>query len=93
MRQEGKPILGTPCVYVPEEIVLAAGGVCVGLCDGAEFPIPDAESTSHRPVPVDQIVLRLPGIQTVPSLPSCDGNRRREHSRRQEEDVRDNVRT
>ncbi|HII70599.1 double-cubane-cluster-containing anaerobic reductase [Methanopyrus kandleri] len=48
MRQEGKPILGTFCVYVPEEIVLAAGGVCVGLCGGAEFPIPDAEKYLPR---------------------------------------------
>ena len=32
VKKEGKPIVGTFCVYVPEEVVVAAGGVCVGLC-------------------------------------------------------------
>lgn len=36
-KAEGRPVVGSFCVYVPEEIVLAAGGVSVGLCAGAEF--------------------------------------------------------
>ena len=32
----GKKIIGTFCVYVPEELILAADGVCIGLCAGAD---------------------------------------------------------
>src|SRR5512140_2123304 len=30
-KAEGRPVVGTFCVYIPEEIVIAAGGICVGL--------------------------------------------------------------
>ena len=42
-REEGRPIIGTFCIFVPEEIILAAGGVCVGVCGGAQFSIPRGE--------------------------------------------------
>lgn len=35
-KQRGQHVLGIFCVYVPEEIILAAGGACVGLCAGAD---------------------------------------------------------
>ena len=35
--------MGTFCVYVPEEIILAADGVCIGLCAGAEVGSSEAE--------------------------------------------------
>lgn len=38
-----KKVVGTFCVYVPEEIVLAVDGVCVGLCAGAEVGSAEAE--------------------------------------------------
>lgn len=47
-KQEGRPVIGTFCVYVPEEIVHAAGGVCVGLCGGSQGSIADAEKTLPR---------------------------------------------
>lgn len=47
-KKEGKPVIGTFCVYIPEEIVLAAGGVCVGLCGGSQGSIPDAEKILPR---------------------------------------------
>ncbi|MDA8164756.1 MAG: double-cubane-cluster-containing anaerobic reductase [Desulfobacteraceae bacterium] len=47
-KQEGRPVVGTFCVYVPEEIVVAAGGICVGLCGGSQGSIPDAEKTLPR---------------------------------------------
>ncbi len=47
-RQKGKPVIGTFCVYIPEEIVLAAGGICVGLCGGSQGSIPDAETILPR---------------------------------------------
>jgi len=39
----GKKIVRTFCVFVPEEIVLAAGGIQVGLCAGAEIGSAEAE--------------------------------------------------
>ena len=69
MRREGRPILGTFCVYVPEEIVLAAGGVCVGLCGGAEFPIPDAEK--HLPRDLCPLIKSSYGFLVSRLSPYC----------------------
>ena len=48
VKKQGKPVIGTFCVYIPEEIVVAAGGVCVGLCGGSPGSIPDAEKILPR---------------------------------------------
>ncbi|MCX5998925.1 MAG: double-cubane-cluster-containing anaerobic reductase [Chloroflexi bacterium] len=40
---EGDKVVATYCVFVPDEIVLAAGAIPVGLCAGAEFSVPIAE--------------------------------------------------
>ncbi|MFA4837024.1 MAG: double-cubane-cluster-containing anaerobic reductase [Dehalococcoidia bacterium] len=42
-RAAGRKVIGTFCVFVPEELILAADGVCVGLCAGAEFGFEQAE--------------------------------------------------
>jgi benzoyl-CoA reductase/2-hydroxyglutaryl-CoA dehydratase subunit BcrC/BadD/HgdB len=42
-KKEKRKVVGTFCVYVPEEIVLAADGICVGLCAGAEVGSTEAE--------------------------------------------------
>jgi benzoyl-CoA reductase/2-hydroxyglutaryl-CoA dehydratase subunit BcrC/BadD/HgdB len=44
----GKKVVGTFCVFVPEEIVLAAGGIQVGLCAGAEIGKGEAEKVLPR---------------------------------------------
>ncbi len=43
-----KKVVGAFCVFVPEEIVLAAGGVQVGLCAGAEIGKGEAEKVLPR---------------------------------------------
>jgi len=48
LKKKGHKIVGTFCVYVPEEIVMAVGGVWVGVCGGAQFSIPDAETVLPR---------------------------------------------
>jgi benzoyl-CoA reductase/2-hydroxyglutaryl-CoA dehydratase subunit BcrC/BadD/HgdB len=40
----GGKVVATYCVFVPEEIVLAAGAIPVGLCAGTQFSIPMAEA-------------------------------------------------
>ncbi|TGU74637.1 2-hydroxyacyl-CoA dehydratase [Geomonas terrae] len=47
-KEGGKPVIGTFCVYVPEELVVAAGGICIGLCGGAQGSIADAEKILPR---------------------------------------------
>jgi benzoyl-CoA reductase/2-hydroxyglutaryl-CoA dehydratase subunit BcrC/BadD/HgdB len=47
-RATGGKVVGTFCLYVPEEIVRAAGGWCVGLCAGAEFGYDEAERIMPR---------------------------------------------
>jgi len=47
-KAQGKKIVGTFCVFVPEEIVLAAGGIQVGLCAGAEIGKGEAEKILPR---------------------------------------------
>jgi len=41
--QKNTKIFGTFCVYVPDEIIFAAGGIATGLCGGAQFWVPSGE--------------------------------------------------
>ncbi len=47
-KKKGSPVVGTFCVFVPEELIVAAGGICLGLCGGSPGSIPDAEKTLPR---------------------------------------------
>ncbi|MBM4286730.1 MAG: 2-hydroxyacyl-CoA dehydratase, partial [Deltaproteobacteria bacterium] len=47
-KAQGKKIIGTFCVFVPEEIVLAADAIQVGLCAGAEIGKEAAEKILPR---------------------------------------------
>lgn len=42
-QEEGKKIFGTFCVYVPDEIIFAAGAIATGLCGGSQFWVPGGE--------------------------------------------------
>jgi benzoyl-CoA reductase/2-hydroxyglutaryl-CoA dehydratase subunit BcrC/BadD/HgdB len=47
-KQAGRKIIGSYCVFVPEEIVLAANATLVGLCSGADFAVEDVEKLLPR---------------------------------------------
>jgi benzoyl-CoA reductase/2-hydroxyglutaryl-CoA dehydratase subunit BcrC/BadD/HgdB len=47
-RKAGGKVVGTFCLYVPEEIVRAHGGLCIGLCSGAEFAYDKVEQVLPR---------------------------------------------
>jgi len=47
-KAQGRKVIGTFCVFVPEELVLAADGVYVGLCAGAEIGKEAAEKILPR---------------------------------------------
>jgi benzoyl-CoA reductase/2-hydroxyglutaryl-CoA dehydratase subunit BcrC/BadD/HgdB len=44
----GRKIIGSYCVFVPEEIVLAANATLVGLCSGADFAMEKVEQLLPR---------------------------------------------
>ncbi|HEY3374366.1 MAG TPA: double-cubane-cluster-containing anaerobic reductase [Candidatus Aquicultor sp.] len=48
LREAGGKVLGTFCLYVPEEIALAGGAACVGICGGADWPSPEADAVLPR---------------------------------------------
>jgi benzoyl-CoA reductase/2-hydroxyglutaryl-CoA dehydratase subunit BcrC/BadD/HgdB len=47
-KKQGRKVIGSFCVFVPEELILAVGGVSVGLCAGAEFGFEEAEKVLPR---------------------------------------------
>ena len=42
-QKEGRKVFGTFCVFVPDEVVVAANGIVTGLCGGSQFWVPDGE--------------------------------------------------
>jgi benzoyl-CoA reductase/2-hydroxyglutaryl-CoA dehydratase subunit BcrC/BadD/HgdB len=44
----GRKIIGSYCVFVPEEIVLAGNATLVGLCSGADFAMEEVEKRLPR---------------------------------------------
>lgn len=42
-RRKGGKVIGAYCVFVPAELVRAAGGIQIVLCGGADFSVPFAE--------------------------------------------------
>jgi benzoyl-CoA reductase/2-hydroxyglutaryl-CoA dehydratase subunit BcrC/BadD/HgdB len=47
-RAAGRKVIGTFCLYVPEELILAVDGICVGLCAGADIGTTHAEQVVPR---------------------------------------------
>ncbi|UCG91191.1 MAG: 2-hydroxyacyl-CoA dehydratase [candidate division WOR-3 bacterium] len=49
-RKQGKKFIGTFCIYVPEEIAMAADTIPVALCGGTQFSIPYGEKMFPRDI-------------------------------------------
>jgi benzoyl-CoA reductase/2-hydroxyglutaryl-CoA dehydratase subunit BcrC/BadD/HgdB len=47
-KEQGRKIVGSYCVFVPEELVLASNATLVGLCSGADFAMEDVEKLLPR---------------------------------------------
>lgn len=47
-KKNKRKVIGTFCVYVPEELIIAVDGVFVGLCAGAEIGFEEAEKYVPR---------------------------------------------
>ena len=44
----GRKVVGTFCLYVPEELILAVDGICISLCAGADVGTDEAEKYVPR---------------------------------------------
>lgn len=85
-KNEGKKIIGTFCIYVPEEIALAVDVVPIALCGGTQFSIPYAEKLFPRDIcPLIKSTLGLAFSKTCPYAPiknmavgetTCDGKKK-----------------
>ncbi|MCH4179488.1 MAG: 2-hydroxyacyl-CoA dehydratase family protein [Megasphaera sp.] len=42
-QKKGRKVFGTFCLYVPDEIIIAADGIVTGLCGGSQFWVPAGE--------------------------------------------------
>lgn len=48
LREQGKTIIGTYCVYTPYEIMMAGGAIAISLCSMSDESIPAAEKDLPR---------------------------------------------
>ncbi|HDP70029.1 MAG TPA: 2-hydroxyacyl-CoA dehydratase [Actinobacteria bacterium] len=72
-KAKGGAVVGSFCVYVPEEIVLAAGGLNVGLCAGAEIGFDEAEKILPRNLcPLIKSAFGFKMSRVCPYFESCD---------------------
>jgi benzoyl-CoA reductase/2-hydroxyglutaryl-CoA dehydratase subunit BcrC/BadD/HgdB len=72
-RDAGDKFIGTFCIYVPEEIVLALGAIPVALCGGTAASIPYAEKMLPRDIcPLVKSTLGLALSNTCPFGPIED---------------------
>ncbi len=67
LKEQGRALVGTFCIFVPEEIVVAAKGACYGLCGGAQFSIPEAEA--HLPRNICPLIKSAYGFKLQRTCP------------------------
>ena len=69
----GGKVVGTFCVFVPEEVVRAAGGICIGLCSGIEIGSSQAEKVLPRNIcPLIKSFMGFKLARVCPYFESCD---------------------
>lgn len=72
-KARGGKVVGTFCVYVPDELIYAAGAIPVGLCGGAQFSIPDSEAVLPRNLcPLIKSFVGFKLSKLCPYFESCD---------------------
>lgn len=72
-RKKGGMVVATFCVFVPDEVIEAAGAVGVGLCAGSQFWVPDGERYLPRNLcPLIKAVMGAKTSHTCPYFESAD---------------------
>lgn len=72
-KKQGGKVLGTFCVFVPDEVILASNAISVGLCAGSQFWVEDGEK--HLPRNLCPLIKAFVGAKvsgTCPYFQSCD---------------------
>ncbi|CAM2959332.1 double-cubane-cluster-containing anaerobic reductase [Hathewaya histolytica] len=72
-KEQGRKVVGTFCVFVPDEIILATNAVSVGLCAGSQFWIEGGEKV--LPKNLCPLIKAFTGAlvdRTCPYFLSCD---------------------
>lgn len=72
-KKQGKKVVGTFCVFVPDEIILATNAIGVGLCAGSQFWIEGGEKV--LPKNLCPLIKAFTGAlvdRTCPYFLSCD---------------------
>jgi benzoyl-CoA reductase/2-hydroxyglutaryl-CoA dehydratase subunit BcrC/BadD/HgdB len=70
LKKQGTKTVGTFCIYVPEELAMAANTVPIALCGGTQFSVPYAEKTFPRDIcPLVKSTLGLAFSKTCPYGP------------------------
>lgn len=85
-KKSGGKIVGTFCLFVPEELIVAAGGIAIKLDGGMQLPVSDAETVLPAELcPMIKSTLGLKMSKTSPYFElvdfivgetSCDGKKK-----------------
>lgn len=85
-KKNGGKVLGTFCVFVPDEVILAANAIPVGLCAGSQFWVEDGEK--HLPRNMCPLIKAAVGAKVSGTCPffqsvdmvvgetTCDGKKK-----------------
>ncbi len=72
-KKKGGKVVGTFCVFVPDELILAADAIGVGLCAGSQFWVEDGETVLPRNLcPLIKAFMGAKVGGTCPYFNSCD---------------------
>lgn len=72
-KDNGKKVVGTFCVFVPDEVIYATDAISVGLCSGSQFWIEDGEKVLPRNLcPLVKAFVGAKTSRTCPYFQSCD---------------------
>jgi benzoyl-CoA reductase/2-hydroxyglutaryl-CoA dehydratase subunit BcrC/BadD/HgdB len=72
-RDKGGKVVGTFCLFVPDEVILAAQAIGVGLCAGSQFWVEDGETVLPRNLcPLIKAFMGAKVGGTCPYFQSCD---------------------
>ncbi len=72
-KKQGGKIIGSFCVFVPDEITFAAGAIGIGLCAGSQFWVPDGERVLPRNIcPLIKASIGAKLSATCPYYQACN---------------------
>ena len=72
-KENNRKVIGTYCVFVPEEIIIAFNGISVGLCAGAEIGYEHAERYLPRNTcPLIKSFFGFTLAKVCPYVEACD---------------------